>query len=46
MRNVIFVCVQPESTTLFGVPFPHPTNEERWNRQLREMPETEIRGLR
>ncbi len=42
----VFMCVQPDSTTLFGVPFPLPTPQGRWDRQLRDMPETEIRGLR
>jgi len=42
----ISVRVQPYSTTLFGVPFPLPTPQGRWDRQLRDKPETEIRGLR
>jgi hypothetical protein len=41
----IFVCVQPHSTTLFWVPFPHPTPQEHWDWQLRDKLETEIRGL-
>ena len=44
--GMIFVCVQPYSTTLFGVPFPLPTPQGRWDRHLRDKPETEIRGLR
>ena len=43
--RLIFVCVQSYSTTLFGVPFPLPTPQGRWDRQLRDMPETDIRGL-
>ncbi len=42
----IFVCVQPCLTTLFVVPFPLPTPQGRWDPQLRDKPETEIRGLR
>ncbi len=44
----VFVCVQPHSTTLFGVPFPRalPTPQGHWDRQLRDKPETEIRELR
>ena len=42
----IFVCVHPSSTTLFGLPFSLPIPQGRWDRHLRDMPETEIRGLR
>ncbi len=37
--------VQPCSTTLFGVPFLLPTPQGRWDRRLRDIPETDIRGL-
>ncbi len=43
-----FVSVQPTSTTLFGVPFPHPgaPPQGRRDSQLRTMPEREIRMVR
>ncbi len=41
-----FVCVQPSSTTLFGVPSPRPTPQGRRAQQHRTMPEREIRVLR
>ncbi len=34
------------ATTLFGVPSPFPTPQGRWDQQLRDISETEIRGLR
>jgi hypothetical protein len=44
--SMILVCVQPYSTTLFGVPLSLPTPQGRWDRHLRDMPETEDRVLR
>ncbi len=43
---VIFVSVQPSSTTLFRVPFPLPTSQGRRDSQLRTRPQREIRMLR
>ncbi len=43
---LIFVSVQPSSTTLFGVPFPLPTPQGRRDSQLRTMLERDIRILR
>ncbi len=43
---VIFVSVQPSSTTLFGRPLPLPTPQGRRDSQLRTVPEREIRMLR
>ena len=43
---MIFVSVQPSSTTLYGVPFPLPTPQGRRDSQLRTMPKREIRMLR
>ncbi len=44
--GVIFVSVQPSSTTLFGVPFPLPTPQGRRDSHLRTTPEREFRMLR
>jgi hypothetical protein len=47
LENVMFVCVQPYSTTLLGVPFPFPTSQGRWDgTELTEMPENLQTSLR
>ncbi len=46
LQRLIFMSVQPSSTTLFGVPFPLPTLQGRRDSQLRTMREREIRMLR
>jgi hypothetical protein len=43
---LIFVSVQPSSTTLYGVPFPLPTPQGRRDSHLRTMPKHEFRMLR
>ncbi len=45
-QGLIFVSVQPCSTTPFRVPFPLPTPQGRRDSHLRTMPEREIRILR
>jgi hypothetical protein len=42
----IFVCVQPYSIALFGMPFALPTPQGRWTQRLKDISKTEIRGLR
>jgi len=37
--KLFLVGVQPFSTTLFGMPFPHPTPQGRWVQQHRKVPE-------
>ena len=43
--GVFHVGLQPFSTTLFGVPFPHPTPQGRWAQRHRKVPESCVRRM-